>query len=102
MTLLDDMASDISGSHVFYDTDSGFAVDATTTGGTIQVIFDNDFIALDEGVFSVNGTQPRAWCRTSEAPARDATLVINSVTYVVYNNEINSDGETLLQLVEQT
>ena len=105
MALLDDVTTDISGSHVFYDKDSGFAQDATYVSGgsgTLTLIFDNDFIDIETGQVVAQASNPQAWCRTSEAPARDAVLTIGSTNYRVYTLEPNTDGETLLQLVEES
>ena len=102
MSLNDDIAADIAGEHVFYDKESGFAVDATVqpSGPTIQVIFDNDYVDVDTGGTPFAGSTPRAWCRTSQAPSVSATVLIGSASFIVRAVEPNNDGETLLVLQE--
>ena len=102
MSLNDDIAADIAGEHVFYDKESGFAVDATVLplGPTIQVIFDNDYVDVDTGGTPFAGSTPRAWCRTSEAPSVNGRIQVGSESFYVRAVEPNNDGETLLVLQE--
>lgn len=101
MSLLGIIDSDVTGSRVFYDTVAGFAETITTTGGSFSGIFDNEFEAIDaEGQIVVNGSLPRVWCRSTDAPGRNAALTIRGANYVVIDEQPNDTAETLLILRE--
>ena len=82
MTL--ETASDLAS---FFDTDThGTAITFTPSGGsasTIDVIFNNEYVLVDEGDVGVSATVPVITCRTADVPsvAINDTFVINSVTY---------------------
>ena len=100
MTLLSDLASDIAGEHVFFDEDSGFAVDATYQGSDLRLIFDNEYAEFEAGGTPIVGSQPRARCRTSEAPTVGNSLQIGSDWYVVRNVEDTGHGDSVVVLHE--
>ena len=84
----------------FFD-DNDFAVKAIIGSATIEVIFDNAFfgqevggsVQIDEGV-------PVAYAVTSDVAsvANGATVVIESVTYIVVGREDDNTGATMLTL----
>ena len=63
-----------------------FAVAVTYDGGTINGIFDNETIPVDNGGFvTVHQEQPQLTCKTSDLPSigEGEVMVISGVTYVV-------------------
>lgn len=101
MTLRTDIASDIAGDHVYFDVVAGFAVTATLEdSSTIPVRLINDPTIGDLGETRVNMSTPRAYARTSEAPAIDTLITIDSVEYCVTHAEPYPNGRTLLHLHE--
>lgn len=101
MVLLDDVASDISGGHVFYDKESGFAQDATYISGgtgTFVVIFEDDYTELLDGELVMMGRQLRAWVRQSEQPTVGDVIAIDGTHFDVMAREPHDDGEVLLRL----
>lgn len=103
MTLLADLASDIAGDDVFFDTDSGFAQTVTnvTAGGTFPAIFDNEYSGFDSDGFEVQTTEPVLICRTADVPTRDDILTVNSVNYVTYSIDTNTNGTSVVHIKEQ-
>lgn len=90
MTLQSSILSDLS---IFLST-GDFAVSAVYSGNgaTISVIFDEaSDIGEIEGV-RIEGTGPRALCKTSDLPSVDhaKTLTINSVAWKI--REVQPDG----------
>jgi len=80
---------------------SDFAVTATFSGATINIIFDKEYLAQDVGgAVEVSGSNPIAYCRSSDvsAAAQDSTIVIDSTTYTVIDVENDETGMTLLRL----
>lgn len=78
-----------------------FAVSATFGGATISIIFDEEYLGQDVGGSTlVSGSNPIAYCRTSDvsAAAQDSTIVIDSTTYTVIDVENDNTGMTLLRL----
>ena len=82
-----------------FDPD-GLAQEATWDGGTINVIFDNDFIesVLGDTVYGHKG--PMALCKTSDVSAAVAgnTIITGGVTYTITQVAPGDAGMTLLQL----
>lgn len=87
----------------FFSTDD-FAVVATYTpsGGqpkSINVIYDNDYVAsLMEGI-EVENTSPAVLCKTSDIlnVKHGDTLVVNSITYKII--EVKPDGTGITTLI---
>lgn len=100
MTFLDTVRADVTGSDVFYNTDTGFAELITYGAGTDFIgIFDDDYQELDaEGYVRVSSSGPACWCRTSAAPAIDETITRGGIDYVIVDHQPNDDDETLLIL----
>lgn len=100
MGLLDDIAVDVGGDHVFYDTVSGFAQSATVNGGdTITVLFETEPERYAGGDVPVTTKTVNASCRSTEKPAVNAKLTVSGVTYRVNAVEDTDDGESLLTLM---
>ena len=84
----------------FFD-DNDFADVATIGSASVKVVFDNAFfgqevggsVQIDEGV-------PVAYAVTSDVAsvANGATVVIESVTYIVVGREDDNTGVTMLTL----
>ena len=78
-----------------------FAVSVTYGGGTINGIFDNETIPVDNGGFvTVHQEQPQLTCRTSDLPSvgEGEVMVISGVTYVVRAWIHDGTGVTVVQL----
>mgnify|MGYP000064459849 FL=1 len=78
-----------------------FATAVTYDGGTINAIFDNETIPVDNGGFiTVHQEQPRLTCRTSDLPSigEGEVMVILGVTYVVRAWIHDGTGVTVVQL----
>jgi len=78
-----------------------FATAVTYDGGTINSIFDNETIPVDNGGFiTVHQEQPRLTCRTSDLPSigEGEVMVILGVTYVVRAWIHDGTGVTVVQL----
>jgi hypothetical protein len=97
-------ASDLAS---FFDTDShGSVATYTPSGGSassINVIFNNEYILVDEGEVGVNSTIPVITCRTSDVSsvAMNDTFVIDSVTYKSKIIRPDGTGVTEIQLEKQ-
>jgi hypothetical protein len=88
---------------IFLEVDD-FAVAATYDGGTINGIFDKEYLELDSGgtvAFAVN--QPRFVCRTSDVStaAEGDAIVISATNYVIKVVQDDGTGMTTLVLEEQ-
>ncbi len=78
-----------------------FAVAVTYDGGTINGIFDNETIPVDNGGFvTVHQEQPQLTCKTSDLPSigEGEVMVISGVTYVVRAWIHDGTGVTVVQL----
>ena len=97
-------ASDLAS---FFDTDAhGTAVTYTPAGdsGTsINIIFNNEYVLIDEGDVGVSGTVPVLTCRSSDIPsiAVDDTFLISSTTYKAKVIRPDGTGITEIQLEAQ-
>ena len=102
MTL--ETASDLAS---FFDTDThGTVVTYTPSGGSgtsINVIFNNEYLMIDEGETGVSSTLPVITCRTSDVSsvAIDDTFLIGSTTYKAKIIRPDGTGVTEIQLQEQ-
>ena len=102
MTL--ETASDLAN---FFDTDAhGPAVTYTPSGGSgtsINVIFNNEYVLVDDGETGVSSTLPVITCRTSDVPSiqMDDTFLISSVTYKAKIIRPDGTGVTEIQLEQQ-
>ena len=102
MTL--ETASDLSS---FFDTDSHGSVATYTpsggTGSSVNVIFNNEYVLVDEGDVGVNSTLPVITCKTSDVSsiAIDDSFVIDSVTYKAKIIRPDGTGVTEIQLEKQ-
>ena len=81
-----------------------FGVAATYSGGTINGIFDNDFVEVDAGGgvgFALQ--QPRFGCRTADVStaAEGDTITINAVDYTMRIVQDDGTGMTTLVLEKQ-
>ena len=91
----------------FFDTDAhGVAVTYTPAGGsskTVNVIFENQYILVDEGEVGVNATIPVVTCKSSDVSgiAVDDTFLIDSVTYKVKVIRPDGTGVSEIQLEQQ-
>lgn len=88
---------------IFVEVDD-FAVAATYNGGTVNGIFDKEYLELDSGgsvAFAVN--QPRFVCRTSDvsSAAEGDPIVISGTNYIVRVVQEDGTGMTTLVLEEQ-
>tara|TARA_R100000951_G_scaffold55527_1_gene46676 strand:- start:173 stop:469 length:297 start_codon:yes stop_codon:yes gene_type:complete len=93
LPLIDDLTSILSVDE--------FAVTVTYDGGTINGIFDNETIPVDNGGFvTVHQEQPQLTCRTSDLPSvgEGEVMVISGVTYVVRAWIHDGTGVTVVQL----
>lgn len=78
-----------------------FAIAVTYDGGTINGIFDNETIPVDNGGFvTVHQEQPQLTCKTSDLPSigEGEVMVISGVTYVVRAWIHDGTGVTVVQL----
>lgn len=78
-----------------------FAAAVTYDGGTINGIFDNETIPVDNGGFvTVHQEQPQLTCKTSDLPSigEGEVMVISGVTYVVRAWIHDGTGVTVVQL----
>ena len=78
-----------------------FAVAVTYDGGTINGIFDNETIPVDNGGFvTVHQEQPQLTCKTSDLHSigEGEVMVISGVTYVVRAWIHDGTGVTVVQL----
>jgi hypothetical protein len=88
---------------IFVEVDD-FAVAATYNGGTVNGIFDKEYLELDSGgsvAFAIN--QPRFVCRTSDvSDAADGdSITISGTSYVIRVVQDDGTGMTTLVLEEQ-
>lgn len=88
---------------IFVEIDD-FAVAATYNGGTVNGIFDKEYLELDSGgsvAFAVN--QPRFVCQTSDvsSAAEGDAIVISGTNYVIRVVQDDGTGMTTLVLEEQ-
>ena len=88
---------------IFVELDD-FAVAATYGGGTVNGIFDKEYLELDSGgsvAFAVN--QPRFVCRTSDvSDAADGdSITISGTSYIIRVVQEDGTGMTTLVLEEQ-
>ena len=88
---------------IFVEVDD-FAVAATYNGGTVNGIFDKEYLELDSGgsvAFAIN--QPRFVCRTSDvsSAAQGDAITINATSYVIQVVQDDGTGMTTLVLEEQ-
>ncbi len=97
-------ASDLAS---FFDTDGhGSVASYTPSGGSassINVIFNNEYVLIDEGDVGVNSTLPVITCRTTDVSsvAIDDSFVISAVTYKAKIIRPDGTGVTEIQLEEQ-
>ena len=81
----------------FFDTSSGFAVDATTAGGTVQVIFRNEY----DDSLDISTTAPTAEISDSQVVssglAYQSSIIIGGDTY--YIRDIVPDGTGVSTLI---
>ena len=97
-------ASDLAN---FFDTDAhGTAVTYTPAGGsgkTINVIFNNEYLLIEEGETGVSSTLPVVTCRSSDVSgiSIDDTFLISSTTYKAKVIRPDGTGVTEIQLEEQ-
>ncbi|MCB0247970.1 MAG: hypothetical protein KDI07_05280 [Anaerolineae bacterium] len=99
MTLLTDITADLE--PVFYDTDAGFAEVVSLATGTINGIFDNDYLLIDNsGSIGVEGSTPALRTLDADAQAVGATVTIRTVGYTVVEVQPNGLGETIHRLRE--
>lgn len=88
---------------IFFETDD-FAVAATYNGGTVNGIFDKEYLELDSGgtvAFAVN--QPRFQCATADVAnaAEGDAITISGTSYIVRVVQDDGTGVTTLVLEEQ-
>ena len=88
---------------IFVEVDD-FAVAATFGGGTVNGIFDKEYLEVDGGgtvAFAIN--QPRFVCRTSDvsSAAEGDAITINATSYVIKVVQDDGTGMTTLVLEEQ-
>jgi len=81
-----------------------FGVAATYDGGTVNGIFDNDFVEVDAGGgvgFALQ--QPRFVCRTADvsAAAEGDTITIDATGYTIRIVQDDGTGMTTLVLEKQ-
>jgi hypothetical protein len=76
-----------------------FGIDATYGASTIQVIFDNEFLAASAFDIEVESREPKCYVKESDVSGIDQgdTLVINSTTYYVI--KVEPDGTGLTRLI---
>ena len=97
-------ASDLDG---YFDPNSlGTLSTYTPAGGsskTVNVIFENQYILVDEGEVGVNATIPVVTCKSSDVSgiAVDDTFLIDSVTYKVKIIRPDGTGVSEIQLEQQ-
>lgn len=77
-----------------------FASNAIWNGKTIQIIFDNEYVAQLTGEVPVASASPRATCRTAdvEDAVQGDRLKVGTVTYNVIGVEPDGTGVTVLVL----
>lgn len=85
-----------------------FGVSATYTpfGGspsTVQVIFLNEYYAVEAGTVGMEMSQPIAVLRTADAPslAHNDTFVISGITYKAVNVRPDGTGMTEVAMEQQ-
>jgi hypothetical protein len=90
-------AEDLS---TFFDTSSGFAINATVAGQTVSVIFDKAIDTGTVGPYGMASTEPSIILPTAQVPANPvgATVVVNSVTYLVATHEPDGTGVSRMLL----
>lgn len=75
----------------------GYALATRADLSTFGVLFRNPAAET----FGIGGNNPSALCVQTSAPARNALIVINAVTYKVTRPEPDGKGFTRLQLEQQ-
>lgn len=78
-----------------------FGTAASYGGGTVNGIFDNDFIEVETGAgVGVALQQPRFQCRTADVPtaAEGDSITINSIAYTIRIVQDDGTGMTVLVL----
>ena len=91
----------------FFDTDAhGVAVTYTPAGGsgkTINVIFNNEYLLIEEGETGVSSTLPVVTCRSSDVSgiSIDDTFLISSTTYKAKVIRPDGTGVSEIQLEQQ-
>lgn len=95
MSLKDDILTDLD---TFLDTDE-FGVEVAYGSGIIKGIFDNVFIADQQGEVDVETLQPQVTVKTSDVSgiAQGDTMTIDSVDYNVIG--IQPDGTGLTNIL---
>ena len=88
-------AEDLS---TFFDTSSGFAINATVSGQTVPVIFDKAYLGAMGGLVESTGPVCVAQTSTVAAVTQGTAIVIEGTTYTVTGVEPDGTGITVLQL----
>lgn len=88
---------------IFFEVDD-FGVAATYAGGTVNGIFNKNYLELDSGgsvAFAIN--QPRFVCRTSDvsSAAEGDAITISGTSYVIRVVQDDGTGVTTLVVEEQ-
>ena len=99
MTLLDDIEADLS--DVFLDTEDGFAVVATVTGGTVTGVFFNEFYSANPGgLVDVSSSSPVFRVQSAGATGliRGVQLTITGTVYRIVEPRPDGTGITDLRL----
>jgi hypothetical protein len=95
-SLLEDIEAD---SPIYFGE---FAVDLTWTGGTIQCLFDFQWLEVEGNESGVSVHQPTAWIHQADAPllAVGDVVTIKSVAYTVRDiqKDTGETGDVLLVL----
>ncbi len=96
MTFKTNLTGDLD---TFLDNEE-FAVDITYNSGTIQGIFDNEFIASVEGEVGIESTIPQVLVKSSDvaSASHDDTMTIDSVVYNIIGIQPDGTGLTLILL----
>ena len=82
----------------FFDTASGFAVQATVGAESFPVIFDNGYQAILNGAFE--STAPTAMVASANIPSvvQGTSITVDSTSYVVTGVQPDGTGMTTLIL----
>lgn len=86
---------------MMFDTDD-FAETITVGGSSVPAIFDAAFSTANFANGAIEGTLPRATCKTADVSAavHGTVVVVRSVSYYVVGIQADGSGLTVLALSE--
>ena len=98
MAFTEDMSAFFGASEL----ESGFAVEATWNGDTVNGIFDNEYFGAEVAQIAGEASKPKFHCNEADVAgiAQDDTIEINDVEYTIISVQPDGTGFMVLILEE--